>query len=154
MTAANAKETSIHIRTLFYLEKCAVENGLLKKNLIATVRCTGVHVFDSKSWRLESVPLVSLGPIAPTKVLRPTKSSFGLIALANGLHQPLSFFETMFLDTGILDNNSTAPFLTTQWTKCAAASTLTKATSTATCSVFPLSVVCSAVPAEHDQNRG
>ena len=113
MIVQNETQTLIQIQTLFYLDKCAFENGSLETNLIATVRSAGVSVFNSTSRRLESVPLVSFGPIAPTEVLRPPQSSLGLIASAKGLHQPLSFFDTVSLDTVSLDNNPTVPFLTT-----------------------------------------
>ena len=120
MTAPNANDTLFHIRTLFYLDKCALDNGLLEANPIATVRFVAVSIFDYTSQRHESVLLASFGPIATTEVFRQPQSSLGLIASAKGLHHSLSS-----LDTAFLDNNHTAPFLTTLSPTCAAAFTLT-----------------------------
>ena len=92
--------------------------------------------------------MVFLGPIAISKVFRQPKSSISLIASAKGLNQPLSSF-----DTACLEKNPTVPILKTPSSKCAAASTLTKATSTTTCSAFPLSVASTEVPAEHGQKK-
>ena len=85
-----------------------------------------------------------LVPIAISKVLGKPQSSLGLIASAKGLHQPL-----LFLDTASFDNNPTALFQTTPSPTIAAASTSTKVTSTTTCSVCPLAVAFTAVPAKH-----
>ena len=120
MTAPHTKETLRHIQTLFYLDKCTLENGSLEANSIATLSSVAVPVSNSTSQRLESVPLASFGPIATTEVLRQPQSSLGLIASGKGWHQSLSS-----LDTASLDNNHTAPFLTTPSPTCAAASTLT-----------------------------
>ena len=92
--------------------------------------------------------LASLGPIAISKVLRQPQSSLGLNASAKELHEPLSF-----LDTVSLDNDPSQYIWTNPSPKCGAAFTLTKATSTTTCSVFSLSVARTAVPAVHDQKR-
>ena len=90
--------------------------------------------------------LASFGPIATTELFHQPQSSLCLIASAKGLHQALSS-----LDTAFLENNLTAPFLTTPSSKCAAASSLTKNTSTTSCSVFLLFVAPTGVPAEHGQ---
>ena len=141
MIAPNAKETLIQIQTLSYLDKCSLDYGSLKANFIAAVRSAAVAVCDSTSRHLESMPLASLGSFATTEVLRQPQPSFVLIASAKRLHQPLSFLDTVYFD------NPTATFLTTLSPKCAAAFTLTKATSTTTCRVFLLSVAPTSIPA-------
>ena len=70
MSASNAKETLIHIRTLSYLDKFAHDNGLLGAYSIATLSFIAAPVTNFTSRRLESVPLASFGPIATTEVLR------------------------------------------------------------------------------------
>ena len=147
-TALDFSATQILTRTLSYLDKCSVENGSLEAYSNSTLPIAAVPVSDSTSRCLDSVLLAFLGPITISKVLRQPQSSLGLIASAKGLHQPLKYLDTMSLD-----NTHTEPFLTTLSPKCGAGFTLTKATSTTTCSVFPLSLARTAFLAVHDQKR-